>query len=161
MANSIGDQVLGIIEAPASMDHWDRFIDFATEHIQCAIVDKSRAYRFKLAYEELISNIIRASNTNKSATGKDASLAVSSILRNEDGTPWLVLRTSDTGVRFNPDFNQKSRIDTNQPVDEREIGGLGIFLIEQSVDKVSYDWVNGKNLYELYMACNPRVAEPP
>ena len=152
MGDSIGDKELGRIEAPASMDHWEHFIDFATEHIQRAIADESRAYKLKLAYEELISNIIRASNTNKSITGKTASLEVSLLLRDEDGVPWLVLRTSDTGIEFNPNFHQRTPIDTSQPVNERQIGGLGIFLIEQSVDKVSYDWINGKNVYELCMA---------
>lgn len=161
MRDSIGGKELGSIEAPASMDHWEHFIDFATEHIQRVIADESRAYKLKLAYEELISNIIRAANANKSVADKDAKLAVSLMLRNEDGEPWLVLRTSDTGIQFNPNFNQGPPLDTNQPVHERKIGGLGIFLIEQSVDKVSYDWINGNNVYELCMACNPEVVKQP
>lgn len=155
MGDSIGDKELGRIEAPASMDHWEHFIDFATEHIHRAMADESRAYKLKLAYEELISNIIGASNANKSVSGKIASLAVSLLLRDEDGSLWLVLRTSDTGIEFNPNFHQRKPIDTNQPINERQIGGLGIFLIEQSVDKVSYDWINGHNVYELCMACSP------
>lgn len=155
MGDSIGDKELGRIEAPASMDHWDHFIDFGTENIHRAIADKSRAYKLKLAYEELISNIIRASNANESITGKIASLEVSLMLRDDNGVPWLVLRTKDTGAKFNPNFYQRKPIDTDQPVNERQIGGLGIFLIEQSVDRVSYDWINGNNIYELSMACNP------
>lgn len=81
------------------------------------------------------------------------SLSVTSTLRDEGGEPWLVIRTSDTGIRFDPHFKQRPPIDTNQPVNERQIGGLGLFLIEQSVDKVSYDWINGNNVYELCMSC--------
>jgi serine/threonine-protein kinase RsbW len=161
MKDSIGDMELGKIEAPASMDHWDSFIGFATEHIHRAIADDSRAYKLKLAYEELISNIIRASSTNQSATMNIVNLAVSSIMRNEDGESWLVFRTSDTGAPFNPNFKQRTPIDTNQPVNERKLGGLGLFLIEQSVDKVTYDWINGNNVYELCMACNPLAAPQP
>jgi anti-sigma regulatory factor (Ser/Thr protein kinase) len=160
MEDSIGDKELGRIEAPASMDHWERFIDFATEHIHRAIADESRAYKLKLAYEELISNIIRASVTNQSSNKNMASLAVTSIMRDEGGEPWLVFRTSDTGIRFNPDFKQRDPIDTNQPINERQLGGLGFFLIEQSVDKVSYDWINGNNVYELCMACSRVAAQP-
>ncbi len=161
MGDSIGNKELGRIEAPASMDHWERFIDFATDHIHRAIADESRAYKLKLAYEELISNIIRAANGNRSTPDRPVTLEVSMMLRDEEGEPWLVLRTSDTGIQFNPNFNQRAPVDTDQPVIERKIGGLGIFLIEQSVDKVSYDWLNGNNVYELYMACNSTLAENP
>jgi serine/threonine-protein kinase RsbW len=161
MKDSIGDKELGKIEGLASMDHWELFIDFATEHINRVIADESRAYKLKLAYEELISNIIRASSTNQSANVHMVSLAVSSIMRNEDGEPWLVFRTSDTGVHFNPNFKQRAPINTNQPLNERQLGGLGLFLIEQSVDKVSYDWINGKNVYELCMACSPVAMQQP
>ena len=160
MEDPIGDQALGRTEAPASMDYWEHFIDFATEHIYRVMADESRAYKLKLAYEELISNIIRASNANQSVTGKIASLTVSLRLHYEDNARWLVLRTSDTGIQFDPNFHQRMPVDTNQPVIERQIGGLGIFLIEQSVDKVSYNWINGNNVYELCMACGP-IAEPP
>lgn len=161
MKDSIGDMELGKIDALASMDHWELFIDFATEHIDRVIADKSRAYKLKLAYEELISNIIRASSINQSANPNMVSLAVSSIMHFEDGEPWLVFRTSDTGVKFNPNFKQRAPINKNQPVNERQLGGLGLFLIEQSVDKVTYDWINGNNVYELCMACNPLAAPQP
>ena len=161
MGNSIGDKELGRIVAPASMDYWERFIDFADDHIYRAIADESRAYKLKLAYEELISNIIRAANGNKCTPDRSVTLEVSMLLRDEDGEPWLVLRTSDTGIQFNPNFNQRPPVDTEQSVIERKIGGLGIFLIEQSVDKVSYEWLNGNNVYELYMACNSTLAENP
>lgn len=161
MRDPTSGKELGSIEAPASMDHWEHFIDFVTERIQYIIIDESRAYKLKLAYEELISNIIGAADANKTVADNDAMLSVSLMLRSEEGEPWLVLRTIDTGVHFNPNFNQGTRIDTNQPIHERGIGGLGIFLIEQSVDRVSYDWINGTNVYELCMALLPPAKSSP
>lgn len=157
MKNSTVEEELGSIGAPASMLYWDYLIDFATDHIKNSIVDESRAYKLRLAYEELISNIIRANDTSESSERNNSRLGISLLLRNKDGSLWLVIRTSDTGHQFNPNFNIRARVDTNQPVNERQIGGLGIFLIEQSVDEVSYNWIDGHNVYELCMACDATV----
>ena len=52
-----------------------------------------------------------------------------------------------------PKFYHRSPVDTEMPVAERQIGGLGIFLIEQSVDKATYEWINNQNIYQLKMNC--------
>ncbi|MCP9826480.1 ATP-binding protein [Synechococcus sp. EJ6-Ellesmere] len=137
------------------MEFWDAFIDFTKELIGAIIKDQSRAYKFRLACEELVSNIVKASDSNQSSRGAHAQLEVSMIYRRLDEQVWLVLRTQDTGIQFNPHFNQRDPIDTNQPVHERRVGGLGIFLIEQYVDQTKYEWIDGKNCYELSMILWP------
>ncbi len=148
------EQNLGKYEAPASMDFWDNFTDFATEQINNSQLDESRAYKLRLAYEELISNIIRYANDPTQESSEGARLEVSFALANIDSETWIILKTKDTGLHFDPNFYHRSPVDTDQPVAERQIGGLGIFLIEQSVDKVTYEWIDNKNVYELKMSCS-------
>ena len=134
------------------MDQWDQLIDFGSDHIDRSFLDRSRGYKLKLAYEELLSNIIRAASEHiKESHGCNININVTAIERTIDDTTWFILRTSDTCLAFDPKFDQRPAIDRDQPVHERAIGGLGLYLIEESVDHVSYEWKNGRNVYELCM----------
>jgi anti-sigma regulatory factor (Ser/Thr protein kinase) len=142
------DIEVGSIEFAASMDHWEGFTNFSKASIDSFISDKSCAYKFFLALEELISNIIRSA---EELPTRQAKLKIAILKRTREGENWLVVRTTDTGIRFDPHYHQRNSVDTNQPVHERAIGGLGIFLIEQSVDYAHYEWLNGSNINEISM----------
>jgi anti-sigma regulatory factor (Ser/Thr protein kinase) len=36
--------------------------------------------------------------------------------------------------------------DTTLPIEERPIGGLGIYLVRQFMDTVEYEYTNGENI---------------
>ena len=144
-------QELGSVREQASMDNWDRFNDFVNESVRLGIKDKSRSYNLRLATEELISNIIRAANEVQRSESKDVVLEISAHIQKEGDGSWFILKTKDNGLHFDPQFSSRSPIDTEQPVSERAIGGLGLFLIQQSVDKVTYEWIDEYNVYELWV----------
>jgi anti-sigma regulatory factor (Ser/Thr protein kinase) len=144
-------QELGSIEAAASMENWDKINDFISELIGQSIANASRGYKLRLASEELVSNIIRAAGELNSGEDKDISLQISARLEQENGKSWFVVKTADNGQHFDPHFGRRNPVDTEQHIREREIGGLGLFLIEQSVDKATYDWVDEYNIYELWV----------
>ena len=144
-------QELGSVREQASMDNWDRLNDFVNESVRLGIKDKSRSYNLRLATEELISNIIRAANEAQRSESKDVVLEISARIQKEDDCSWFILKTKDNGLHFDPQFASRSPIDTEQPVGERAIGGLGLFLIQQSVDKVTYEWSDEYNVYELWV----------
>jgi anti-sigma regulatory factor (Ser/Thr protein kinase) len=145
------------MEAHASMLCWDNLIDFANTHVDQNISDRSRAYKLKLAFEELISNIIRSSSENSSGHTTQTTLKVTALQRESPEHCFFILRTEDDGIKFNPKFGERASVDTEQHVQDRQIGGLGLFLIQQSVDEVSYEWANGKNTYELSMTLFPNL----
>lgn len=60
---------------------------------------------------------------------------------------WLQFIISDSGTPFDP--TKKEEADTTLSVDERPIGGLGIFLVRQLMDTIQYDYVDGKNVLTL------------
>lgn len=147
----MADQDLRSIEAPASMDNWEKLSDFVDEVVTEHVGDKGKNYKLRLATEELISNILRAADDAKKTTNKNVQLKLSVKIKHQDEKKWFVLESSDDGNRFDPQFGKRKPVDTAQNIRERDIGGLGLFLIEQSVDRVSYDWIDGQNTYELWV----------
>ena len=147
----MSDQTLGSIEAIASMDNWDKFNDFISELIALNVKEKGIGYKLRLASEELISNIIRAANDTPRTQGNEVILVITARLHKEGNQTWFILETKDSGSHFDPEFEQRQPIDTEQHVSERKIGGLGLFLIQQSVDKVIYEWKEEFNVYELWV----------
>ncbi|HJJ37075.1 MAG TPA: ATP-binding protein, partial [Methanocorpusculum sp.] len=62
--------------------------------------------------------------------------------------PCLKLIISDTGVPFNPlEFSEP---DVTLPIDDRNVGGLGIFLSKKLTDRITYERVNGTNVLTVY-----------
>ncbi|MBQ5474118.1 MAG: ATP-binding protein, partial [Lachnospiraceae bacterium] len=54
---------------------------------------------------------------------------------------------TDSGMPFDP--TQRPEVDINASLDARPIGGLGIHLVRQLMDSVSYRREDGKNILTL------------
>ena len=54
---------------------------------------------------------------------------------------------ADSGTPYNP--LAKPDPDITLPAEERQIGGLGIFLVKKTMDTVSYKHVDGKNVLTI------------
>lgn len=59
----------------------------------------------------------------------------------------ILLRFSDNGTPYNP--LEKPDPDVSLPAEEREIGGLGIFMVKKMMDEVSYQYEDEKNVLTL------------
>jgi anti-sigma regulatory factor (Ser/Thr protein kinase) len=143
------------IEAPASMDHWDEFVDFIEHQAGLHLGQGKRNYGLRLACEEIISNIVRETQDEQSL-GQFVTLSISTLLGVVNQEHWLQVLILDNGPHYDPHFERERGVDVNQPLEERRPGGLGLFLVQKSVDKVEYLWVNSMNRYTLWM----RLDEP-
>ena len=56
----------------------------------------------------------------------------------------VVIRFEDTGSPYNP--LEHPDPDLEKPLMEREIGGLGVFLVKKMMDRVEYTRMDGKNV---------------
>lgn len=64
------------------------------------------------------------------------------------GTGDITIRLADYGEYFDP--NKRKAIDVTQKVDEREVGGLGIYLYQQLMDTVIYERTDdGRNVLTM------------
>lgn len=66
---------------------------------------------------------------------------------------WLIITASDDGVEFDP-FLRAAKPNLQRDIDEREIGGLGIHLIENMMDGHTYQRVGGRNVVTLMKRLN-------
>ena len=66
-------------------------------------------------------------------------VAASLLLRLKDN--------EDSGKKFDP--LAKEDPDISLPVEERQIGGLGIFMVKKSMDKVMYEYKDNKNILTI------------
>ena len=66
-------------------------------------------------------------------------------LSNDRNSVKFVFR--DSGKKFNPLEKQDPNITASS--DEREVGGLGIFMVKKIMDVVTYEYVNEQNVLTL------------
>lgn len=92
-------------------------------------------YAVRLACEEVVVNILHYAYPE----GAEGYLGVS--VSKDNGTLRIAIR--DGGVPFDP--TGKEAPDTDAAPEERAIGGLGIFLVRQMMDEVSYTHQEGEN----------------
>ena len=59
----------------------------------------------------------------------------------------VIFRMTDAGVPFDP--LKKPDPDITLSAEERDIGGLGIFITKKTMDKVEYVYENGKNILTM------------
>jgi sigma-B regulation protein RsbU (phosphoserine phosphatase) len=59
----------------------------------------------------------------------------------------LQFTITDSGTPFDP--TAKEDVDTTLSAEERPIGGLGIHLVRQLMDSITYERIDGKNVLTL------------
>jgi anti-sigma regulatory factor (Ser/Thr protein kinase) len=59
----------------------------------------------------------------------------------------ITFRMTDKGVPFDP--LKKPDPDITLSAEEREIGGLGIFITKKTMDTVTYTYENGENILTM------------
>lgn len=96
-------------------------------------------FNLNLVLEEAVVNVINY------AYPKEEHEFIYLSARMHEGSIVLVL--TDTGKEFDPTLAPE--VDITLSVDERPIGGLGIFLIRQIMNEVRYERIDGKNILTL------------
>ncbi|MFI3287214.1 MAG: SpoIIE family protein phosphatase [Rikenellaceae bacterium] len=99
----------------------------------------SEIFSLNLALEELISNVILYAFPS----GAHSEIEIAF----ERAQSWVVFTIEDRGVAFDP--TKPREVDTTKALEEREIGGLGIFLAQKIIDEMSYRRKGEKNILTL------------
>ena len=117
----------------------------------CAAHGLSPGIRFDvtLAIEELVTNTIGYGYDD----GGEHSIDV--VLRIEGDT--LTVEIADDGRAFDP--LQAPEPDLGAPLEERAVGGLGIYLVRKTMDGVAYRRQDGRNVVTLTKHVAPAQAE--
>ena len=114
------------------------FVDEVLEEEDCSI---KAQMQIDVAVDELFSNIARY------AYSPNTGIAVLRVEVHEN--PHAVTITfMDQGVPYDP--LAKADPDVTLSAEERQIGGLGIFLVKKTMDAVEYAYVDGWNILKIY-----------
>ena len=113
------------------------FVEELLAGTDCSVKTK---LKIDLVVEEIFVNI--ANYAYEASGGK---VVVQGCI--EENPCRIILRFMDTGIPYDP--LQKDPPDLTLPPDKREIGGLGIFLIKENVDELSYHYKDGKNILTI------------
>lgn len=98
-----------------------------------------KVFNLNLVLEEALSNVVLYAYPE----GEQHNIYVSAYTTSDD----LVFQIKDTGKPFDP--TQVPDVDTSLSAEERQIGGLGVFLIKQIMDRVEYQRQDGQNILTL------------
>lgn len=92
-----------------------------------------------LALEEALANVIMYAYPE----GTQGDVTLTAEVKDDD----ICMEISDMGTPFNP--LQQKEADLDVPLEERQIGGLGIHLIKEIMDKVEYAHEDGRNVLRM------------
>ena len=96
-------------------------------------------FNLTLVLEEAVVNVINY------AYPKEDHESIYLSAKMKDGSIIFVL--SDSGKEFDPTMAPEA--DVTLSAEDRQIGGLGIFLIRQIMNEVKYERIEGKNVLTL------------
>ena len=116
------------LRVKAILDNIPEAIDFVARQAQKAGCDARGLYQVQIAVDEACANVVGHAYTGMDPGDMEISCRV------EDGT--LVIQVRDWGQSFDP--AEVVLPDVTAPLEERDLGGLGMFLIYQFMDEVAY-----------------------
>ena len=116
----------------AKLDEVIDFIDAFLEEHECPMKTMTQ---INVAAEEIFVNIAHYSGSEKATITVSKSDGMAEITFTDSGRPYNPLEKPDPDITL--------------PAEERDIGGLGIFIVKKTMDSVSYDCRDGCNIFTM------------
>ena len=120
-----------------NIDTVTEFVDAQLEELDCPM---KAEMQINIAIDELFSNIAHYAYNPEVGEATVAVEVVQDPLAVEitfidNGKPYDPLQTADPDVTLS--------------AEERDIGGLGIFIVKKSMDDIVYEYKDGKNILKI------------
>jgi len=112
-----------------TFDSLTAIYEFAEEILAANDVGEAIRFPVHLAMEELFTNMVKYNPANDDEIGVDVEV---------DGDTVTVTLTESDVDEF--DVTRPRDVDTDAPLEERTAGGLGLYLLQNIVDKLEYDY---------------------
>ena len=124
----------------ATLDNLSEVLGFVDSFLEDNYCSAKAQMQIDVAVEEIFVNI--ASYAYAPNTG-NATIKLDRV----EHSPIVTIIFEDEGVPYDP--LAKADPDITLPADERQIGGLGIYMVKKSMDSMEYERSNGKNILTL------------
>ncbi|MGN0691159.1 MAG: ATP-binding protein [Oscillospiraceae bacterium] len=113
---------------------------FAEEELEKAECPMKAVMPITVALEEVFVNVAHYAYPDSSG---DVSLSIDF----DSESRQMTFQMTDSGIPFDP--LAKPDPDITLSAEERQIGGLGIFMMKMTMDEVSYVYKDGKNILTM------------
>ena len=124
---------------PAAAENIEKAVEFVNVQLEAAGCPPKVTVQIDIAIDELFGNIAHY------AYGKDTGEATVRVEVTEE--PAVIITFIDSGIPYNP--LEKPDPDVAQSLEERQIGGLGIFMVKKSMDDITYEYKDGQNILRI------------
>ncbi|MBQ4482223.1 MAG: ATP-binding protein [Lachnospiraceae bacterium] len=124
----------------AKVEKLDAVLDFVNKKLEDNDCPMKTQIQIDVAVEEIFVNI--ASYAYAPGEG-DATIEAEIY----DDPLRIAIRFTDSGMPYDP--LAKEDPDVTLPAEERQIGGLGIYMVKKSMDEVAYEHKDGNNVFTI------------
>ncbi len=133
------------LTVPGTVESLEDIREYVKTAAAIAGLDRKAAYRLVVAVDEVASNIMTHGYAEVGLAGMVDVWA-------EIDEQVLTIYMEDTGVAYDP--SPQSPDDFDLPLEEREIGGLGLFLANRNVDEFRYERLGDRNRHTFVVYRN-------
>ena len=124
----------------ATVENIEVVTDFVNEQLEALDCPMKAQMQIDIAIDELFGNIAYY------AYNPDVGEATVRVEVTEDPLA-VVITFIDNGVPYDP--LAKEDPDITLSAEEREIGGLGIYMVKKSMDDITYEYKDGHNILKI------------
>ena len=124
----------------ATVENIETVTDFVNEALETMDGPMKAQMQIDIAIDELFGNIAHY------AYNPEIGQATVRVEVTQDPLA-VVITFIDNGVPYDP--LAKTDPDTTLSAEEREIGGLGIYMVKKSMDEITYDYKDGQNILKI------------
>ena len=124
----------------AKVENIEAVTDFVNEQLEALDCPKKAQMQIDIAIDELFGNIAHYAYNPEIG---QATVRVEVI---QDPLA-VVITFIDKGVPYDP--LTKADPDTTLSVEERDIGGLGIYMVKKTMDDITYEYKDGQNILAI------------
>ena len=136
----LGEAADNELDIEATEENLHKVLDFIDRHLETAGCPPKAMMQIEIAAEEVFVNIANYAY----APGKGRATVRVEV----SGDPVMVTITFiDQGMPYDP--LEREDPDVTLKAEDRPVGGLGIFMVKKTMDDVSYEYKNGRNILKL------------
>ena len=124
----------------ATVENIETVTDFVNEQLEALDCPMKAQMQIDIAIDELFSNIAHYSYNPEVGQATVRVEVVENPLA-------VTITFIDNGVPYDP--LSKENPDLTLSAEERQIGGLGIYLVKKSMDEITYEYKDGQNILSI------------
>ena len=132
--------IMSELTIAATLENIETVTDFVNHQLEALDCPMKAQTQIDVAIDELFSNIARYSYNPEVG---QATVRVEVV----DEPLAVIITFIDNGVPYDP--LAEADPDVTLSAEERQFGGLGIYIVKKSMDEISYEYKDGQNILTI------------